>query len=350
MLNYNMKHFFMEDSALYPLKFYPLFKNKIWGGNKIKTDLGIDYSPLANCGEMWILSGVDGNESMVENGFLAENNLNEVLEIYNADLIGEANYARFGNEFPLLIKIIDANDRLSVQVHPDDANARRQGLGNGKTEMWYIMDAEKNSIIIDGFSKKMTVESYQKSLADGTLVDSLNAVHPDKGDVFFIPGGRVHAIGKGILLAEVQQTSDTTYRIYDWNRTDDQGNGRELHTAQALEVLDFSKVGAVKTNYSYTKNATSKIVECPYFTTSLLAFDRPVKKDFAALDSFVAYCCLEGICAVRALNTIVPMRAGECILVPAIADTVEIFPEREAKVLEVYIDNTKIDTPQSQLQ
>ena len=345
-----MKYFFMEDSALYPLKFYPLFKNKIWGGNKIKTDLGIDYSPLANCGEMWILSGVDGNESMVENGFLAENNLNEVLEIYNADLVGEANYARFGNEFPLLIKIIDANDRLSVQVHPDDEHAKAQGLDSGKTEMWYVMDSTDESIIIDGFSKKMTVASYQKSLADGTLVDSLNAVHPDKGDVFFIPGGRVHAIGKGILLAEVQQTSDTTYRIYDWNRTDENGNGRELHTAQALEVLDFTPVKNVKTNYSYTKNATSALAKCPYFTTNLLVFDKPIKKDFAALDSFVAYCCLEGICAVRALNTIVPMRAGECILVPAIADIVEIFPEREAKVLEVYIDNAKIYTPQSQLQ
>lgn len=334
----------MEDSALYPLKFYPLFKNKIWGGNKIKTDLGIDYSPLPNCGEMWILSGVEGNESMVENGFLAENNLNEVLEIYNADLIGEANYARFGNEFPLLIKIIDANDRLSVQVHPDDAHARQQGLERGKTEMWYVMDAEKNAIIIDGFSKKLTPESYQKSLADGTLMDCLNAVHPVKGDVFFIPGGRVHAIGKGILLAEIQQTSDTTYRIYDWDRTDNNGNHRQLHTQQALEVLDFSKVGAVKTNYSYNKNATSKIVECPYFTTSVLTFDKPIKKDFGPIDSFVAYTCIEGICAIRTLNTIVPMRAGECILVPAIADIVELFPETEAKVLEVYIDNPQHGT------
>lgn len=334
----------MEDSALYPLKFYPLFKNKIWGGNKIMNDLGIDYSPLPNCGEMWILSGVDGNESMVENGFLAENNLNEVLEIYNADLVGEVNYARFGNEFPILIKIIDANDRLSVQVHPDDEHARQQGLDCGKTEMWYVMDAEKDSVIIDGFSKKLTRETYQKALDDGKLLDNLNVEHPQKGDVFFIPGGRVHALGKGLLIAEIQQTSDTTYRIYDWDRTDENGNGRELHTAQALEVLDFSPVKNAKTNYSYTKNATSTLAQCPYFTTNLLAFDKPIKKDFASLDSFVAYCCIEGICAIRTMDKIVPMRAGECILVPAIADIVEIFPEKEAKVLEIYIDNSKFGT------
>ena len=337
----------MEETALYPLKFYPLFKNKIWGGNRIKDKLGIDYSPLPNCGEMWILSGVEGNESMVENGFLAENNLNEVLEIYNADLVGEANYARFGDQFPILVKIIDANDRLSVQVHPDDEHAKAQGLDSGKTEMWYVMDRTEDSIIIDGFSKKLTKESYQQALNGGKLLDCLNVVRPAKGDVFFIPGGRVHALGKGLLIAEIQQTSDTTYRIYDWDRKDDKGNSRELHTAEALEVLDFSKAGNVKTNYSYSKNATSKIVECPYFTTNLLAFDKPVKKDFATLDSFVAYCCIEGICAIRTLDHIVPMRAGECILVPAIADIVEIFPEKEAKVLEIYINNSKLGTRSS---
>lgn len=338
----------MEDSALYPLKFYPLFKNKIWGGNKIKNDLGIDYSPLPNCGEMWILSGVYGNESMVENGFLAENNLNEVLEIYNADLIGEANYARFGNEFPILVKIIDANDRLSVQVHPDDAHALQQGLDCGKTEMWYVMDAEKDSIIIDGFSKKLSKETYQKSLDEGKLLENLNVEHPQKGDVFFIPGGRVHALGKGLLIAEIQQTSDTTYRIYDWDRKDENGNGRELHTAQALEVLDFNPVKNAKTNYSYTQNTTSTLAKCPYFTTNLLVFDKPLKKDFASLDSFVAYCCIEGICAIRTMGKIVPMRAGECILVPAIADIVEIFPEKEAKVLEIYIDNLELGTQSSE--
>lgn len=329
----------MEGSELYPLKFLPLFKNKIWGGNKIKDNLGIDYSPLPNCGEMWILSGVEGNESVVENGFLAENNLNEVLEIYNADLVGEATYARFGDQFPILVKIIDANDRLSVQVHPDDEHAKAQGLDSGKTEMWYVMDSTEESIIIDGFSKKLTKKTYQQALNGGTLLDCLNVEYPGKGDVFFIPGGRVHALGKGLLIAEIQQTSDTTYRIYDWDRKDYKGNSRELHTAEAVEVLDFGPIKNAKLQYSYSKNSTATLARCSYFTTNLLVFDKPVKKDFSTLDSFVVYCCVESICAIRALDKIVPMRAGECILVPAVADIVEIFPEKEAKVLEIYIEN-----------
>lgn len=328
----------MEELSLYPLKFMPLFKNKIWGGNKIKNSLGIDYDPLPNCGEMWILSGVEGNESVVENGFLAENNLNEVLEIYMADLVGEVNYQRFGDEFPILIKIIDAVDKLSIQVHPDNALARKRGLQNGKTEMWYIMDSEKDSTIIDGFSKLLNKNTYQKALDNNTLVDNLHVEYPQKGDVFFIPGGRVHALGKGLLLAEIQQTSDTTYRIFDWNRVDKDGKSRELHTAEALDAIDFSVITNGKSEYSYHKNSTVELAQCPYFTTNLIAFDKPIRKNFEELDSFVAYCCTEGICAVKSMGHIIPMRAGECVLIPAVADIVELFPEGEAKLLEIYIE------------
>ena len=326
------------ESLLYPMKLKPIFKDKIWGGEKIKTRLGFDYGTLPNCGELWSLSGVEGNETEIENGFLAENNLNEVLEIYMGDLVGERNYERFGNEFPILIKVIDANDKLSVQVHPDDALAQERGFANGKTEMWYVMDANEGAELIDGFAKDITPEYYQKALDADKILNCMNTEKAQKGDVFFIPAGRVHALGKGLLIAEIQQTSDTTYRIFDYNRTDSQGNTRELHTQEALAAIDFGATINAKTQYEYKKNTTVKLAECPYFTTNMIAFDQPLKKDFTSLDSFVIYFCVEGICAIRSLDTIVPMRAGECVVIPAIADKVEIFPENDCKVMEIYID------------
>ena len=325
------------ESNLYPMKFMPLYKNKVWGGNKIGT-LGFDYSPLPNCGELWALSGVVGNESVVANGFLAENDINEVLEIYMGELIGEQNFNHFGTEFPLLVKIIDANDDLSIQVHPDDRLARERGMGNGKTEMWYIMEAEKGAHIVNGFNQSITKEEYQQILALGKLEDVLHIEQAEAGDMFFIPAGRVHALGKGLMLAEIQQNSDCTYRIYDYNRPDSNGKLRELHTAEALDAIDFSELKDGKTHYTYKENSTTRLAECPYFTTNLIPLTKPLKKDFNSLDSFVIYLCVEGIAAVKSLNEIVPIHAGECVLVPAVADTVELFSEGPAKLLEVYID------------
>ena len=322
---------------LYPMKFMPLFKNKVWGGNKIKS-LGFDYSPLPNCGELWALSGVKDNESVITNGFLAENTLSEALEIYMGELIGERNYLRFGNEFPILIKLIDANDKLSIQVHPDDVLARSRGMENGKTEMWYILEAEHNAEIVDGFQDDVEEEEYRRYLDLGKLEALLHVEHPQKGDTFFIPAGRVHALGSGLLLAEIQQTSDCTYRIYDYNRPDADGRLRELHTAEALAAIDFRQLKDGKTHYTYKENSTVALAECPYFTTNLIALTKPMRKDFTSLDSFVIYFCVEGIAAVKTLDTICPVHAGECVLVPAEADFVELFSEGPAKFLEVYID------------
>ena len=339
----------MNDTALYPMKFLPLFKNKIWGGNKIK-DLGFDYSPLPNCGELWALSCVEGNESVIANGFLAENTLSDALELYMGELIGERNYDRFGNEFPLLVKIIDANDRLSIQVHPDDQLAQERGMENGKTEMWYIMKADEGAEIVDGFSSSLTRQEYQKFLDLGKLENILHIEKAQKGDVFFIPAGRVHALGKGLLLAEIQQTSDCTYRIYDYNRPDADGKLRQLHTQEALDAIDFSELRDGKNHYEYRENGTAKLAECPYFTTNLVSLTEPMRKNFAELDSFVIYLCTEGIAAVKCLDHIVPIHAGECVLVPAVAEEVELYalnPEGDelkelfgngAKLLEVYID------------
>ena len=328
------------------MKFLPLYKNKVWGGNRIK-EMGFDYAPLPNCGELWTLSGVSGNESVIANGFLAENTLSDALDLYMGELIGERNYQRFGNEFPVLIKIIDADDKLSIQVHPDDELARQRGMENGKTEMWYIMQADSDSEIVDGFETRVTAEEYRKFLALGRLESILHVEHPQQGDVFFIPAGRVHALGKGLLLAEIQQTSDTTYRIYDYNRPDADGKLRELHTAEALAAIDFSELRDGKTHYSYRENATVRLAECPYFTTNLIPLSKPIRKDFSTLDSFVVYLCTEGIAAVKAMDSIVPIHAGECVLVPAVADKVELFcfqpdgTEKDAvgaKLLEVYVD------------
>src|SRR3972149_1007896 len=198
-------------SHLYPLKFKPIFKDKIWGGDKIKTLLNKDFSPLPNCGESWEISGVQDEISVVSNGFLIGNNLQELIEIYMGDLVGDQVYQKYGIEFPLLIKFIDAHDDLSIQVHPNDKLAMQRHNAYGKTEMWYIIDADRGAKLISGFNTEVTKDAYIKHLENNTLNLILNYEEVKAGDVFFMPAGRVHAIGKGILLTEIQQTSDITY-------------------------------------------------------------------------------------------------------------------------------------------
>jgi mannose-6-phosphate isomerase len=322
---------------LYPLKFAPVFKDKIWGGQKIKTSLGLDFSPLSNCGEVWALSGVSDCQTVISNGFLEGNELNEVLEIYMDELVGEKAYARYANEFPILIKFIDANDWLSIQVHPDDALAARRNIGSGKTEMWYILDADPKAELIAGFNRKMNETTYLESFNQKQLKEVLNFEKVKKGDVFFIPSGRVHALGPGILLAEIQQTSDTTYRIYDWDRVDSEGKSRELHTGLALESIDFSPVDSYRTNYKHAVNKPATLVNCPFFTTNLLEIDREIAKDYTALDSFVIYICVEGEVAVKTGDESVSLKAGEVILLPAVIEQLTISPSAKSKILEVYI-------------
>ena len=326
------------QSALYPLKFLPLYKNVIWGGNRLK-DYGFNYDPLPNCGELWVLSSVEGKESVIANGFLAENTLNEAIEIYMGDLVGDKIYNRFGTQFPLLLKVIDAAKDLSIQVHPDDALAQKRGMPYGKTEMWYVMDVEPGSRLISGFRRDVVPEEYRAALAAGHLEELLHAEQPAKGDVYFIPAGRVHALGQGLMVAEIQQTSDCTYRIYDYNRRDADGNLRQLHTEEAMDAIDFSAVGDhASTRYQARPDETTTLAHCPYFTTSLIPLTRPLRKNLEDVDSFVIYFCVEGLAAVKSMETIVPMHVGECVLVPAVADSVELFCEGPAKLLEVTVD------------
>ena len=325
---------------LYPLKFLPLFKNVIWGGNRLK-DYGFNYEPLPNCGELWALSSVEGHESVIANGFLADNTLNEAIEVYMGDLVGDKIYNRYGTEFPLLVKLIDAARDLSIQVHPDDELAQRRGMPRGKTEMWYVMQADPGASLISGFRRDTTPEEYTAALQGGHLTDLLHSEQPKPGDVYFIPAGRVHALGKGLMVAEIQQTSDCTYRIYDYDRLDKDGHKRQLHTAEAMDAIDFSGIGShANTHYHAHTNKSTTIAACPYFTTRLLPLEAPIRKNLEDVDTFVLYLCVDGIAAVKALDTIVPVHTGECVLVPAVADQVELFCEGPATLLEVTVDTT----------
>ncbi len=325
-------------NQLYPLKFRPIFKDKIWGGDKINSVMGLDYGSLPNCGEAWIVSGVDGDSSEVTNGFLAGNELNELVEVYMGELVGEANYERFGNEFPVLVKILDARDWLSVQVHPDDQLAAERGLGRGKTEMWYVLDAEPGSELISGFSKEITKEEFQERIANGTIKEVMNYEEVKKGDLFFMPAGRVHALGPGILLAEIQETSDTTYRIYDWDRTDDKGNPRELHIEESIEAVDYSKSNQAKTLYQRKPKGTTSLVKCPHFTTNLVDVTEPIAKDYSALDSFVILICLDGAVRLESEVGVEVLTKGETVLIPAVLEVVRMYPEGNCSLMEVYLD------------
>ena len=325
-------------SGLYPLKFKSIYLDKIWGGNRLNTLLNKDYGKLPNCGESWEISGVEGNISVVDNGFLADNNLQELIEIYMGDLVGDKVFKKFGEEFPLLIKFIDAQQDLSIQVHPNDELSKKRHNAYGKTEMWYVVDAEEGALINSGFNQQVTKEKYLEHSKNGKLTDLLHYDKVDEGDVFFIPAGRVHAIGKGILVAEIQQTSDVTYRIFDYNRKDEKGNERELHTDLAVDAIDFSYMDEYKTKYSIEKNKSSEIVSCNYFTTNILEFDNTIEKDYNQLDSFVIYISLDGDFEIEYEGGTVKVNKGETVLIPASLETFQLKPlTKKIKTLEVYI-------------
>ncbi|RKR85554.1 mannose-6-phosphate isomerase [Mucilaginibacter gracilis] len=324
-------------SALYPLKFKTIYKDKIWGGNKINTYLGKDFSPLPNCGETWEISGVKSDVSVVEGGALQGESLADLLEKYQDQLVGKKVYDRFGNIFPLLVKFIDANDWLSIQVHPDDELAKKRHNSFGKTEMWYIIESDPGSTLITGFNQQVDEKLYLEKLNAGHLEDILNKEEANAGDVFFLPAGRVHTIGKGLLLAEVQQTSDITYRIYDFDRVDDKGNKRELHTEEALAAIDYKQYPDYKTRYTPAENEDIHLVSCPYFTTNVMDFTEGTNKDYSNLDSFVIHVCVAGAYTITHQSETYEVKMGECILLPNTVNQIEIKTTTGFKILESYI-------------
>lgn len=322
---------------LYPLTFKPIILERIWGGKKLKTRLGKDIGNIENAGESWEISSIQGLESVTENGILAGNQLSELIEIYLSDLVGEKVYEKFGIEFPLLIKYIDANDMLSIQVHPNDTLAKERHHAYGKTEMWYVLDAEPDAYIISGFNRDINKEEYLAHLKAGNLEKLMNKVPTKPGDVFFIPAGRVHAIGKGVLLAEIQQTSDITYRIFDWNRVDKMGNPRQLHTDEALDAIDFKMTQQVKQSYKEIENTPVNLVDCPYFTTNLLCLDQPIEREYEWIDSFKILMIIKGKAVFSYQNKEFTFDEGKTVLIPASFESITILPMPTCRILEIYI-------------
>ena len=317
------------------IKFNALLKSTLWGGEKI-----VPFKHLCteqdNVGESWEISGVPGNETVVANGAYAGKKLNDVVAILKEKLVGKDNYERFGNEFPLLIKFIDARQDLSIQVHPTDEIAKRQGKERGKTEMWYLLDSDKYATLLCGLKQQITPSQYAEMVANDTIVDAIARYNVKEGDCFFLPAGRIHAIGTGCFLAEIQQTSDVTYRIYDFKRKDKDGNYRELHTKQAAECIDYNVSKNYRTEYTPAKNQGVSLVQCPYFCTAVYDLNEPMTLDYSELDSFVILIGLKGEAKItdNEGNT-VSFQAGESILVPATTKTLKV--EGTIKFLETYV-------------
>ncbi|MCM5664242.1 type I phosphomannose isomerase catalytic subunit [Galbibacter mesophilus] len=320
---------------LYPIKFTPIFKEYLWGGTKLKEVLGKEVT-TETASESWELSGVEGNVSVVSNGELSGKTLQELIDTYQGELLGESVFERFGNKFPILIKFIDAKLDLSVQLHPNDELAKKRHNSFGKTEMWHVMQADEGSKLIVGFKDTLTKETYLEHLKKGTLLEILNQEEVKAGDTYFINTGKVHAIGAGILLAEIQQTSDVTYRIYDYERKDKDGNTRELHTEQAIDAIDYKKKDDYLVEYSKEYNSSNNMVTCDYFITNYLNVVGTFVKQLVNRDSFSIYICVEGKAQITAGEHTENLNKGETILIPAAINEVSISA-KDAKILEVHI-------------
>ena len=327
----------MTKKFLYPLKFDTIFKDKIWGGQKINTILGKDFSPLPNCGETWEISGVPGNLSKVSEGPLKGWTLPELIEEFKEELVGKKVFEQYGTEFPLLVKFIDAAQDLSIQVHPNDKLAKARHNSLGKSEMWYIFQADEDAKLISGFNKDTNQQEYLEYLESGRLTEILNEEEVNAGDCFYLPAGRVHTIGKGLLLAEIQQSSDVTYRIYDFDRTDDQGNKREPHTEQALDALDYKHYSEYKTPYKKALNEAVPLVKSQYFQTNLLEFTTGIIREHYRKDSFVIYTCVQGEAQIECMGQTTKISMGNAVLIPQKAPEIHLRTNSGFKMLETFM-------------
>lgn len=316
------------------IKFEPLLKQTIWGGDKILHFKHLN-TRIENVGESWEISGVKDSESFVSEGPWKGLSLNQLVGEMKQDLVGKENYERFGDEFPLLIKFIDAHQDLSIQVHPTDEIAQRKGKPHGKTEMWYVMDSAPEAKLFTGLKKQITPEQYEQMVEDGTICDALAQYEVKEGDVFFLPAGRIHAIGSGCFLAEIQQTSDVTYRIYDYKRRDKDGNYRQLHTKEAAECINFKVENDYRTHYVERQNQGVTLVQCPYFSTAVYDLDEPMTLDYSELDSFVVLIVVKGEGKITDNEgNKVSVKAGDTLLVPATTETLNV--SGTLKFLETY--------------
>ena len=316
------------------IKFRPILKQVLWGGNKIISFKQLD-ADMEQVGESWEVSGVKDNESIVANGQYEGMKLNDLVALLKGDLVGKENYERFGNEFPLLIKFIDASKHLSIQVHPNDEQAKAKGLKRGKTEMWYVMESAPDATLLSGLKRTITPEEYKPMGENYTITDALCEYRVGEGDVFYLPAGRIHSIGAGTFLAEIQETSDVTYRIYDFKRKDKDGNYRQLHTEEASECIDYSVENDYRTKYKARKNEGVELAQCTHFTISVYDLDEPMLLDYSELDSFVVLIALSGECTLSTGDAETQLRAGETVLLPATTQTLNV--SGTVKFLETFV-------------
>lgn len=328
------------EELKYPIKFTPILKQKIWGGSRIVEDLN-KRSELINIGESWEISGVKNYVSKVANGCLKGRTLTELIKTYKGKLLGEKIYSRHKNEFPLLFKFIDAADNLSIQLHPNDELAKERHDSFGKTEMWYVLGVERNSNLYVGFNQELNKKECLKYFQEGGILDIIQANEVEKGDVYFIEAGTIHAIGKGVLIVEIQQTSDITYRVYDWGRVNSEGEGRELHVDLAIEALVFNKEGSYRGNYNNHEEGTNLVCDCKYFTVNKINIRKELKRKLSKPDSFIVYMCVGGSGFINIEEKTEEFKYGETILIPAISTEI-YFQNKDTnssmEVLEIYIN------------
>lgn len=322
---------------LYPLKFKSILKQTLWGGERIATYKELN-NLLPNVGESWEISGVKGSESIISNGCLAGKTLPEAIALYKEAMLGKKNYKRFVNEVPLLIKFIDAQQDLSIQVHPNDELSEQRHGKKGKTEMWYVIDAPSTGKLRSGFSASITPEEYKERVANDTITEVLKEYEIHAGDVFFLPAGRIHSIGAGAFITEIQQTSDVTYRIYDFNRKDKNGNTRELHTELAADAINYEVREDYRTHYTPCPDQVVELADCSYFTTNLLELTAAKEFSYTSIDSFRILICMKGRCTLKVEgieNT--SLRQGECVFIPAAIKKLVIDGDQPVKLLETFI-------------
>ncbi|MGM9815544.1 MAG: type I phosphomannose isomerase catalytic subunit [Lepagella sp.] len=316
-------------------KFEPILKPTIWGGNKIFSYRG-EESQENNIGESWLISGLEGDETRVSEGSDKGLTVSELLQKYGSALTGKSAKSGESTRFPLLVKLIDSNSDLSVQVHPDDATAISHGYENGKSEMWYIIDAAPGAKIANGFSREVTPQEYDRLIETGKIEEVLNYTDVNRGEIYYIPAGRVHSICAGCLLVEVQQTSGVTYRIYDYNRKDDEGNYRKLHTCEARESIRFDDQDGKSLGYAERVNVPVNVIQSDHFTVNILDVDQEMIRDYREADTFRILVLIEGKAEIESQGEMASLKQGEMVLIPASVDNITIRPEGSIRMLETY--------------
>jgi mannose-6-phosphate isomerase len=329
-------------SHLYPLLFEPNLHIVVWGGERLTKWKGLPDQD--HIGESWEVSAVESSPSVVSNGDFAGKTLIETVAVAPDEILGRSVAKRYGGKMPLLVKFIDARNDLSIQVHPNDEMAQREHGKLGKSEMWYVLDAEPGACIYAGFKKKLSADEYKRMVEEGSIVEALAKHEAHAGDVFYIPAGRVHAICSGILLAEIQQSSDVTYRIFDYNRPGLDGKPRELHTEYASQALNYKVERKYRTDYAVRNNRANLIMESRFFSARVTEIDKIIHRNLLKYDSFIITMCLKGDCVikVRQSGDEVMLKEGFSCLIPAAVADYDVRPlNGSCKVLDAFIDNQR---------